>query len=162
VKLEVKIDDRQLRKLAKQFPKAVDRGVYWVAQAAEREVVKTAPDESGSTISSVRTDKVGDAKYTVSVNARGDDGAPYPIFQELGTGLHAETWSGAPAPNRHRIYPRTKKFMTWTAKDGTRISRRSVAGVKPKHFMREALKTIEPRADEIFRKGMMTALQQRI
>lgn len=115
---------------------------------------------------------------TVGPNARGHMGAPYDIFQEMGTGIYAEDFDGNAVAGRHRIKPRrgsALRFPTkgegwkrvtkigWSRSKGgklkTHISSsssqyhgdmavvKSVAGVKPKHYMRDAVKETDFEAE---------------
>jgi hypothetical protein len=152
VKITVTIDDRQLRDLEGMMPKKIDRGISTIAHAHEAKAVERAPRESGSLASSIHVRKNAPADYSSATNATSEDGAPYDVFQEFGTGMKSEDWGGRPLSTRHLIFPREKKALSWSV-GGRRVFAKFTTGVPAVHYMEGALDDIEPFIPALFRQG---------
>jgi hypothetical protein len=153
LKINIAIDDRQLQKLIRRFPGALDNGVAHVAHRYEAEIIKATSEKGWRNIpASVAVQRQGFAQYMVHAPVKSEDGQPYPVFQELGTGNRAETWSGAPAP-RGRIYPTRAKFLHFEWQ-GQEWFRRSVEGVPATHVWRDTLEAFKPRMGEFLVHGV--------
>ena len=74
------------------------------------------------------THKVIDKTVYVGTNMKAPNGAPYPIYVELGTGIYAANGDGRKSP------------WVWRDKNGKFHYTR---GMKPTHFMRNALSSPE-------------------
>lgn len=74
------------------------------------------------------THKVIDNTVYVGTNMKAPNGAPYPIYVELGTGIYAADGNGRKSP------------WVWRDKNGKFHYTR---GIKPTHFMRNALSSPE-------------------
>lgn len=70
------------------------------------------------------THKVIDDTVYVGTNMKAPNGAPYPVYVEFGTGVHAEGGKGRQSP------------WVWRDKNG---KYHYTHGIKPTHFMRNAL-----------------------
>lgn len=154
----VTVNDKSLNRLAHTFPIRIDRGIARIAYTAEKEAVRNAPVLMGSLRSSIGVLRVFEGAYLVFVNARSSGtggGAPYDAFQELGTGLHAETFDGQAVGTRHRIYPRKAKLLVFEWK-GRTWHLPSVEGVKPVHYMRAGRDAAIAQAQVKFNEGFMS------
>ena len=74
------------------------------------------------------THKVIENTVYVGTNMKAPNGAPYPIYVELGTGIYAANGDGRKSP------------WVWRDKNGKFHYTR---GIKPTHFMRNALSSLE-------------------
>ena len=83
----------------------------------------------GSLRKSITHKVIGNTVY-VGTNMRAENGAPYPIYVEFGTGVYAEGGKGRQSP------------WVWRDKNG---KYHFTKGMKPRHFMKNALQ----RADHI-------------
>lgn len=134
VNVSVRIDIRQLERLANDIPKRVDRGIAHIAYAVEKGAVKAAPVDTGSLRSSIHVNKLAQSTYEVKPNVAGEDGAPYDAFQEYGTGMRAEDWNGNAVSSRHVIVARGGLGSPAATKSGQGWSLGRARGVKPMIF----------------------------
>ena len=117
-----------------EFQRNVDAANEAVGQAMEAHVVENTPVGTPDTTSienyhggSLRksiTHKVIGNTVFVGTNMTAPNGAPYPIYAELGTGIYAAGGNGRKSP------------WVWRDKNGKYHFTR---GMKPKHFMKNAL-----------------------
>jgi len=152
VNLKVNVNLKNLIRMADNLPVRIERGIGRIAYAAEKGAVAEAPKDKGSLASSIEVLHPFREMYIVRPNVRAEDGAPYDVFQELGTGLFAETWDGYFAPDRHWIYPRTapKLCFEWHGEPWA-VSR--VRGVAPHHYMRKGLEGAMANFPRLFAEG---------
>jgi len=115
------IDPRQFAKeLSGAFGRGAEGGIKRAGLVVEKKAQNNAPVDTGSLRSSIASQTKGRGMKivaTVGPNAQ-SGGAPYDIYQELGTGLFAEDWYGNPTGSRHRIRPRKAKALSFTPKGG--------------------------------------------
>lgn len=69
------------------------------------------------------THKVLDTEVYIGTNKRAANGAPYPLYVELGTGVYATDGKGRKSP------------WVWVDKNG---KPHRTTGMKPRHFLRDA------------------------
>ena len=99
--------------------RGVEAGLLRAGLAIEREAKKLAPVDTGSLRSSIHLNQRGRGiltVITVGPNVKSAGGAPYDVFQELGTGLEATVWGGDPAGGRHYIVPRRGRFLAFRSR----------------------------------------------
>lgn len=109
-----------------------------VGLAMEAHVVEAAPvgtpsstsvkNYHGGNLRKSITHKVIDNTVYVGTNMKAPNGASYPIFAELGTGIYATDGKGRKSP------------WVWRDKNG---DYHYTHGIKPTHFMRNALSSAE-------------------
>lgn len=145
-----------------KLPHIMYRVVLQMAHAVEAEYIKNAPKLTGSMASSTNVShgatKADNPRAVLKVNARNDDGAPYPVFNEFGTGMRSEDWNGNALSTRHMIYPRNSDAMGPWKWAGSYYYRKQTQGTFPSHAMRKALDHAWDRREGIIH----AAVQQRI
>lgn len=155
-RISAKFDLRDFDTLNMKLTRAINQGVHQVAHLHEREWKERARRLTGSLADSIHVDQGrASAQYVVKDNVRNpEDGQPYGVFQELGTGEYAETFGGTPMPG-----PPVQAwgdFMTFTWK-GQEWSRKSVRGTPPSHAAKEALDAVMPRISTVIA-GVINAM----
>lgn len=136
---EIKLNDLSdmvLRQLAQNVAAANEA----VGLTMERHVVEGAPvgtpestgiiEYHGGALKRSITHKVIGNTVYVGTSLKSPEGAPYPVYVELGTGIYADGGKGRQSP------------WVWKDKNGEYHRTR---GMKPRHFMKNALQ----RADHI-------------
>lgn len=156
----LRIDPRQwTNAVGAALGRGAEGGIKRAGLVVEKKAQNNAPVDTGSLRSSIASQTRGRGVKivaTVGPNVQ-SQGAPYDIYQEFGTGLHAETWDGSPTGSRHRIYPRTKKALSFNPKGkgfrrvsdvrtrvtkttkfhGAGVTVKSVAGAPATHYMKK-------------------------
>lgn len=134
---EIKLSDFSdavMSELEKQLQTANEA----VGLAMEAHVVEAAPVGTPSSTSvknyhggnlrkSITHKVIGDTVF-VGTNMKAPNGAPYPLYVELGTGIYATDGKGRKSP------------WVWRDKNG---DYHYTHGIKPTHFMRNALSSAE-------------------
>lgn len=128
--------------LERNFMDYVERLVKLAGLDAERTAKRLVPVRHNILKSSLRLEV---NRYPDRVVARMGTNVHYAPYVEYGTGIHG--------PRKRRIYPRRAKALSWfqrgrgiyvggryqAAGPGGRITVRSIAGMKPRPYMRPAL-----------------------
>jgi hypothetical protein len=145
-----KINAKAVEKaINKAGARGVKAGLLRAGLRVEKESRDRAPVDTTSLQDSITSqwnrDRrfLGDGYVRVGPNVKSEDGAPYDLFQELGTGIHG--------PRHQPIFPRRKPRLRFKLKDGGWRSSKSVQGVKPVKYMEKGLKATP--VDDEFVKG---------
>ena len=139
MEFEIKFNDLS-DEIIRAFQENLDAAQEAVGLAMEAHVKEAAPvgtptstsieNYHGGSMRKSITHKVIDDTVYVGTNMKSPEGAPYPIYVELGTGVFAEGGKGRQSP------------WTWRDKNG---KYHYTHGIKPTHFMKNALS----RADHV-------------
>lgn len=100
-------------------------------------------DASGYLADTIIAKQINETKY--SAKSKVVAKAEHASWVEWGTGMFGELL----AP--HRIYPRTKPFMSWIGKDGKWRHAASTVGQYPKPFMRGAIYKLKAKFSNIIK-----------
>lgn len=76
---------------------------------------------------------------------------PYAKYQEFGTGVYG--------PKGSPIVPKRAKFLAWQSKGGQWIRARSVAGVKPRHFLQGGLDELRKNIKQVMEIATRTIIK---
>ncbi|MFQ5629368.1 MAG: HK97 gp10 family phage protein [bacterium] len=125
--VELKLNDRDLKKLPQRLAKKAERAVHQVALRIEREAVLRAPFRTKNLLNSGTTDfrpagldSVATVKFTAS----------YALYVHEGTGIFG--------PKHKRIKPVRAKALMIPLADGSVIFRKSSKGMKGRPFLKQA------------------------
>ncbi len=159
----VKIEHHLKGLVKRRLPQMMYKTVLSMAHAVEGEYIKSAPKLTGSMASSANVDEGKSVSLTapravLKVPVRGDDGAPYPAFNEFGTGMRSEDWNGNALSTRHVIHPRNSDAMGPWKWAGSSYYRKQTMGTYPSHAMRKALDRIWKRRGAVIRKAINSSL----
>ncbi len=143
----------ELRRRIEQAPqhiadvkyKMLDRMVRITSEKA----IMEAPIDTGNLRQNLRSNSkvvtLGSEFYGVVGTNLVDHGAPYPIYQEYGTGVYGKY--GRP------IVPKKKKFLIFKNKSGKLIFAKQVQGTRPKRFLKKGIEELRSRLGEVVRLG---------
>ena len=99
-----------------------------------------APHRTGHLANSTQAEAPSGSLMNGDLQAIVASGAPYAVFVEFCTGIHG--------PKKQRIYPKTKKALSWEGPDG-RITVRSTKGMAAKPFLVPAVEANAEIAAEV-------------
>jgi len=127
-RIEFELD---MKDLLAAFDRGGDRGIRAAADVIVAQARGKAPQRTGQLVNSIQAQppegSLTGGDLTLAIGA----GAPYATFVEFGTGIHG--------PKQQRIYPTTKKALSWKGADGNRITVRSTQGMKAQPYLRPAV-----------------------
>jgi HK97 gp10 family phage protein len=104
-------------------------GDFVVTQARAK-----APQRTGQLVNSIQREPVEGSFTAGTLGVTIGAGAPYATFVEFGTGIFG--------PKKARIYPTTKKALSWEGPEG-RITVRSTKGMPAKPYLVPAIEENE-------------------
>jgi len=98
--------------------------------------------------------RTGNLRRTLDKDILADTSAE--VFSTSGYGGYVEFGTGLFGPHHQRIYPTTKKALSWFS-GGMRVAYRSTAGMKAQPFMEPAVDDVDRRAGSIIAKEFREA-----
>ena len=132
---EIKLDDKKFRGLIKTTARKAEMAVKKVAKLVERTAAKKAPEKTTNLVDSITSEFSGSGFHT---EAKVKATARYAIFVHEGTGIYG--------PVGEPIRPKVKKALFWP---GAEHPVKSVRGMKPRPFLKEALEEEGPKLDRL-------------
>lgn len=124
----VKINPTEIRRQLTGPNGMVARDLLRRGQRVQNEARRLAPVDKGQLRASITTEVRGAGdrlEVRVGTNVR------YAVWVHEGTGIYA---------GRGYIYPRRGAFLSWPTRGGGRVFARRVRGVRPRPFLRDALR----------------------
>lgn len=141
--VELRLDDRELKKLPAELDRKAERAVHRTALMIEARAVLNAPKRTTNLINSGTTDfrpagldSVAYVKFTAK-NARGE---AYALYVHEGTGIYG--------PKGKRIRPVRAKALMFMI-DGQPVFRKSVKGMKGRPFLKQAMESEGPKLKQL-------------
>lgn len=135
--VELKLDDKDLKKLPGVLARKAERAVHRTALMIEARAVLNAPKRTTNLINSATTDfrpagldSVAYVKFT----------AKYALYVHEGTGIYG--------PKGKRIRPVRAKALMFMI-DGQPVFRKSVKGMKGRPFLKQAFESEGPKLKQL-------------
>jgi hypothetical protein len=130
--IRIKLDESALNRELSTSSGMVGRGLFKLATRVEAEAKRRAPVDTGRLRSSLKKRVVssgGKIVAEVSTNVK------YAVYVHEGTGIYG--------PRRRLITPQRGAVLVFTPRGAARpVFVRSVRGVKPRPFLRDALRAV--------------------
>lgn len=114
-------------------PVAAARWQDEVARVGLESIRSFAPVDSGELRARLRADR-STVDASVRFKAPTEADAPYPLFQEVGTGIYG--------PLGRYITPKRARMLSWVDKAGDRVFARRVRGVRPVQYFKRGLERV--------------------
>lgn len=138
--VELKLDDKDLKKIEKAVPQAVERGVRRTAHMIEAAALQLAPEDTGNLVNSGTTHFDGSGYQTsamIKFEAKNEFGEGYALAVHEGTGIFG--------PKKRRIRPVNAKALMIPLPGGGVVFRKSVKGMPGRPFLKEAFEIEGPK-----------------